>query len=104
MKSKIQGVVDQISFNFHPEKIVLFGSYAFGKPDKDSDVDLLVVMDYKGSARRQAVKILQNTEYHIPLDLIVRSKDQILSRIQGGDNFFKDLIKNGKTLYEGNLS
>lgn len=104
MKGKIQRIADQISDNFHPEKIVLFGSCAIGKPDIDSDIDLLVVMDYHGSARKQAVKILQNTDYHIPLDLIVRSRDQISYRIKGGDYFFRDLMKNGKTLYDGNLS
>ncbi len=104
MREKIQQIVDQISDNFHPEKIVLFGSYAFGEPSMDSDVDLLVVMDYHGTARKQAVKILQNTDYHISLDLIVRSKEQISDRIKGGDYFFRDLMENGKTLYDGNLS
>ena len=54
---QIQSVCDQIVRWFHPERIILFGSYAYGDPSLDSDVDLLVVMQFEGSSREQATKI-----------------------------------------------
>ncbi len=100
MMHEIEDIVTQIQKRFDPEKIILFGSHAYGTPDEDSDVDLLVVMDWQGSARNQAVKILQNLQYHVPLDLIVRSPKQINKRINEGDFFLKDLLEKGKVVYE----
>lgn len=104
MNKQIQNVADQINNKFNPDKIILFGSQASGNYGADSDVDLLVVMEYSGSARYQAVKILTNIDYHIPLDLIIRSNKQILKRIEMGDFFLKDIIENGIVVHEKNLS
>ncbi len=104
MNKQIQNITDQINNKFHPDKIILFGSHANGNFNSDSDVDLLVVMDFAGSARQQAVKILTNIEYSIPLDLVIRSNKQILERIEMGDFFIKDIIETGKIVYEKDLS
>ncbi len=104
MNKQVQNITEQIYNNFDPDKIILFGSRASGNYEADSDVDLLVIMDYSGSARHQAVKILTNIEYHIPLDLIVRSKKQISQRIEMGDFFLTDIIEKGTVVYEKNLS
>lgn len=103
-KRKIQNIVTQIREKFEPEKIVLFGSRAYGNPTNSSDVDLLVVMDYNGSAPRQAAKILQHIEYHFGLDLIVRSFDQIKKRIEDGDYFLREIMNKGVVLYERDVS
>ncbi len=104
MNKQVQNITEQIYNNFDPDKIILFGSRALDNYEADSDVDLLVIMDYSGSARHQAVKILTNIDYHIPLDLIVRSKKQISQRIEMGDFFLTDIIEKGKVVYEKNLS
>ncbi len=49
VKSEIKNLCRQIVENFNPQKIILFGSHAYGKPNADSDVDLLVVMPFEGS-------------------------------------------------------
>ena len=99
----ISKTIKQIIEKFHPEKIIMFGSYTYGKPGQNSDLDLLIVMNYKGSSKKQAAKILQNIDYHFPVDLIVRSTDQIHERIKLGDFFFKDIIDEGKVLYDRNI-
>ena len=81
----------------------MFGSCTYGKPGQNSDLDLLIVMNYKGSSKKQAVKILQSIDYHFPIDLIVRSTDQIHERIRLGDFFFKYIIDEGKILYDRNI-
>ncbi len=100
MTVEINEIVNQISNQFKPCKIILFGSYAYGNPDKSSDVDLLIIMDYQGSPRKQAALILQEIDYHIPLDVLVRSTDQISERVKNGDFFLKEIIEKGKILYE----
>ena len=104
MTQQITDIVEQIVVKFQPEKIILFGSFANGTANEESDVDLLVVMEYRGSSRKQAVKILTAIEYHIPLDLMVRSHKQLRQRIEAGDFFIKEILDKGKVVYEQNLS
>ena len=104
MTLEINKIIEQISNQFNPNKIVLFGSHAYGNPDNNSDVDMFVIMEYTGSSRKQAASILQEIDYKIPIDLLVRSNDQISERIKGGDFFIKEIMEKGKILYEQNLS
>ncbi len=87
---------------FHPDKIILFGSRAYGKPREDSDIDLLVVMPYKGSSRAQAVRILRHLGVLAPIDLLVRTKDEIRERIKIEDDFIQEIVERGKVMYEAN--
>src|SRR3989442_390876 len=73
---------------FHPEKIILFGSHAYGTPHADSDVDILVVMPAR-NAIDQAVRIDQATDPPFPLDLIVRTPHTIAWRLREGDSFLQ---------------
>jgi predicted nucleotidyltransferase len=61
----------QVAECFHPEKVVLFGSYAYGTPHADSDVDILVIMPARNELD-QAVRIRLTVDYPFPLDLLVR--------------------------------
>jgi len=98
--SEIKKVCRQIVDNFQPQKIILFGSNANGKRGEDSDIDLLVVMPFDGRNVEQAVKIRQCVSSKIPLDLIVRTSNQIQERIALEDFFIKEIIERGKVLYE----
>jgi predicted nucleotidyltransferase len=89
----------QIADQFQPEKIILFGSYAYGKPHKDSDVDMLVVMPAHDEIN-QAVRILEKTVSDFPLDLIVRTPQNLHWRLEEGDWFLREIIGRGKVLYE----
>src|SRR6516164_4972546 len=89
----------QIADQFQPEKIILFGSYAYGKPHKDSDVDMLVVMPAHDEIN-QAVRILEKTNSSFPLDLIVRTPHNLRWRLKEGDWFLREVITRGTVLYE----
>ena len=90
----------QIAKKFKPQKIILFGSYAYGKPKKESDVDMLVIMSFEGKGSRKASEILIETDPRFPIDLLVRTPDQIERRLELGDFFIREITQKGKVLYE----
>jgi predicted nucleotidyltransferase len=96
----IDDVVRQIVEKFHPQKIILFGSYARGNPRPESDVDLLVVMDTPLREVEQALQISLNLDYHFGLDLIVRTPANLLRRLELGDWFLREITAQGKIVYE----
>ncbi len=96
----IDQVVKQIVEKFKPQKIILFGSYAKGNPRPESDVDMLVVMDTKLREVQQAIQICQQIEYRFGLDLIVHTPKYLAERVKMGDSFLRDVIKEGKVIYE----
>src|SRR5437867_3913156 len=71
-RSVIRRFVRQVAERFQPDKIVLFGSHAYGTPHEDSDVDILVIMPARNQLN-QAVRICLAVERNFPLDLIVRT-------------------------------
>jgi predicted nucleotidyltransferase len=88
-----------IAEEFHPDKIILFGSYAYGTPNEDSDVDLLVVMPTR-DLHAQAVRIRYRLAAPFPMDLLVRTPKQIKSRLEDGESFTTTIVTRGKVLYE----
>ncbi len=88
-----------IAREYRPERIILFGSYAYGSPTELSDVDLLVVMPYQGTPLRQAVDIAQRFRTPFALDVIVRTSDEIRQRLAWNDRFIKDVLARGRVLY-----
>ena len=96
----IKDAVNQIIRNFQPQRIILFGSYAYGHPRQESDVDLLVVMDTHRTEAEQAVHICQEIDYHFGLDLIVRTPANMSRRLVLGDPCLNEVVSKGKVLYE----
>jgi len=96
----IKRLVRQIVEAFHPDKIILFGSRAYGKPRKDSDIDLLVIMPYEGSHAAQAVRILHHLGVLAPIDLLVRTAEEVRERIEIEDDFMEEIVERGKVMYE----
>jgi len=97
----IRAVVKQIADKFQPEKIVLFGSYAYGKPRPESDVDLLVVMETSLRSRQQRLEISRALSPRpFPLDIIVRTPSELEERIALGDIFLREIMTQGKVVYE----
>jgi uncharacterized protein len=95
----IRRFAKDVADRFSPEMIVLFGSYAYGKPHDDSDVDILVVMP----ARNQldmAFKIRCAVNAPFPMDLIVRTPSNLRWRLEAGDSFHTEIVTKGKILYE----
>jgi uncharacterized protein len=99
--SAIRKLAQEIAEKFQPNKIMLFGSYAYGEPDEGSDVDIFVVMPAKNE-RTQRTRIRNAVDYHFPLDLIVRTPETLQWRLEEGDWFFMEIMERGKVLYEKN--
>jgi uncharacterized protein len=89
----------QIAERFRPEKIILFGSYAYGKPHNESDVDLLVIMPARDIVN-QAIRIGLAFERPFSFDLIVRTPKQIERGLREADWFLREVIERGRMLYE----
>ena len=96
----IHQVVEQIVEKFKPQKIILFGSYARGNPRPESDVDMLVVMNTSQKEVQQAIQICQQIEYRFGLDLIVHTPKYLAKRLHMGDSFLREVLEEGKVLYE----
>lgn len=95
----IDQVVEQIVEKFKPQKIILFGSYAHGKPRPESDVDLLVVMRTSKKASK-SLEIRRHLGVMFGLDLVVYTSKRLKERVDMGDWFLRDILKDGKVLYE----
>ena len=91
--NKIHACAQKVAEEFHPERVVLFGSYAYGKPTDDSDIVLLVVMDHKGRAAEQAAKIRSSIHSAFPIDVLVRSPRKLRERLELGDPFVKTIVE-----------
>lgn len=89
----------QVAERFQPDKIILFGSYAYGTPHADSDVDMLVIMPARNELD-QAVRIRLTVDYNFPLDLLVRTPKNMKWRLEEGDWFLREIMSRGKILYE----
>jgi len=98
VKEMAQQIVDQ----FAPSRIYLFGSYAYGQPTADSDVDLLVVMassDPNKPAFQMAAKIRHMLPRDISIDIVVRDPKDFEARVQGFDGFMSTIAQQGLLLY-----
>ncbi len=97
----IRRMAKQIAERYNPEQIVLFGSYAYGKPTAYSDVDLLVVMDTPNGELETGLEIVRYL-HPIPfsVDVVVRSREVLEKRKKLGDWFLIDITAKGKVLYE----
>jgi uncharacterized protein len=96
----IQQLVNDIAREFHPEKIILFGSHARGDAGPDSDVDLMVIIDSNEHPSRTAAEITHRVHPgRYALDLIVRSPQMVCARLQMNDWFLHDVMREGRILY-----
>ena len=89
---------------FHPEQVILFGSYAYGKPTLDSDVDLLVVKSIKrghtadATSIRKALRPLRHSGTNLPFDIMVRDPDDFRQRVENGGAFHTEIAHRGLRL------
>jgi uncharacterized protein len=94
-------IVRRIVTALHPEKIILFGSYGYGHPSQDSDLDLLVIMetDARPAGRYLAVSRLLRPR-PFPVDILVRTPDEVSTALDKGDSFIHEIMTKGRLLYE----
>jgi len=98
-QEQIQKYSDRIAAAFKPERIILFGSYAYGTPTPNSDVDLLVVMPFEGHPTRKALDILNQIDPPFAIDLLVYSPEQLRQRLAWSDFFLREIVEQGRELY-----
>ena len=89
----------QVAERFRPEKIILFGSYAYGTPHDDSDVDILVVMPARNQLD-QAWRIQRTIDPPFPVHVVVRTPYNMAWRLKEGESFLREVVSKGKVLYE----
>ncbi len=100
-KSKIDELVGRIATIYNPDKIILFGSYANGVPDENSDVDLLIIKDTEKTRPERGIevrKILSGTM--VPMDILIYTNQEIKESEKKKYSFVYQALTNGKTLYE----
>ena len=98
---KIARISKKIAKEYKPDKIILFGSHAWGKPHKDSDADLFVVKDGDKpqiEMMRDVDRIISDRD--MPVDILVYKPSQLEKRKKMGDPFILKIINSGKVLYE----
>jgi uncharacterized protein len=99
-RRQILDLAQRIAQLCHPRKIILFGSHAHGKATRASDVDLLVVMPYRGRALDVAVELLHRANPRFAVDLIVQRPEEIIRRYREFDPLARDAIDRGRVLYD----
>jgi len=99
---QVEALSRQISREFDPERIILFGSHARGTADEDSDVDLLVILTFEGKPFRKSLEILNRLDPPFPVDLLARRPDDTARRYEEYDPLIRDALDHGIVLYERN--
>jgi len=97
----VQKVVERIRDGYSPERIILFGSHVWGEPSPDSDLDVLVV---KETPQREAERIRDVSRLlqprPLPLDILVKTPDEIRQRLDIGDPFIRRIVQYGRVAYD----
>lgn len=96
----IADLSERIVREFQPDRIILFGSYAYGEPRPDSDVDLLVVLPFEGKGFRKSLEILNRVSPDFSVDLLARRPEDTARRYAEGDPLIREALDRGKVLYE----
>ena len=102
-RAAIQSFYRAVAKRFRPKAIILLGSYGYGHPTPDSDVDLLVIMPMtRERGERMSVRIRHAVPRNFPMDLLVRTPEEMARRLRWGDVFVREVMEKGKVMYEAN--
>jgi len=100
-QTKIEDIVNRIAVKYMPDKIILFGSYAYGIPNENSDLDFLIIKDSEKPRPERAIeirKILFGSM--VPLDILVYTNKEIQEAMNSKYNFVYQVMHTGKIVYE----
>lgn len=96
-------IVKRLRQTYHPTQVILFGSYAYGHPTRDSDVDLLIIKetgqpfyDRLFEVRKLVSPVLRG----YPFDVIVITPRELKRRLARGDQFLQEIVTKGKRVYD----
>jgi predicted nucleotidyltransferase len=99
----LRPAIQRIVCELKPEKIILFGSYAYGSPNPHSDVDLLVIMKTSASPKERSWAVSRLLlPRPFPVDILVKTPKEVKDGLEAGDFFLKEILTQGKVLYERN--
>lgn len=90
----------RVGEEFRAQRVILFGSYARGTAGPDSDVDILVIGPFEGRSADRSVEIRMKLRPSFPMDLLVRTPEKVRERLEMGDFFMREILDQGKVLYE----
>lgn len=99
----ILDIAEKIKRNYNPEQIILFGSYAYGQPTRDSDIDMLIVKRTKKKSMdrwMEVRKMMHDSNRGIPFSPLILTPKELEYRLSLGDDFFREILEHGKILYE----
>ena len=102
VKDTIQRILDKLVTGYAPQKVILYGSYAYGNPDRDSDIDLLIIKETTERFIDRWVtvqQILTGTHPSIPVETLVLTPQEMERRLAIGDQFVEEIITRGEVLY-----
>ena len=94
-------IAGKIANAFNPEKIIVFGSHAYGRPTEKSDIDILVIMETNKREIERMVavnKLLRDYYKKIDFDILVKTPAEVKHRLDIGDPFISEIISKGKVL------
>ena len=100
-EAMLEEITRKIVEAFRPDRIILFGSHAYGVPSRDSDVDLLVIMDTDVRPVERSARISRACRpRYVAMDILVRTPDEIEDRLEGFDPFLEEILTHGRILYD----
>lgn len=98
----VYGLVKRLVSEYAPQKIILFGPYAFGRPNQDSDIDLFIIKETseKLPQRMDRVRrLVTGIHRGIPFDPIILTPQEVDQRLKAGDQFIAEIIQRGEVLH-----
>jgi predicted nucleotidyltransferase len=101
-KEFLEELVNKIVQAVSPERVILFGSYAYGEPTPDSDLDLLVIAQTNDAPLIRRVNLrraLMDRNRKIPLELLVLTPEELFMGLESGDPFLMEIVNKGSVLY-----
>ena len=104
VRQTLSEIVEKLKREYKPQKIILFGSYAYGSPGKDSDLDLLILKNTKKRRVDRFVRvkrIIYDPNRKIPISPLILTPEELEKRLRMGDDFIDEIIRKGVVLYEG---
>ena len=98
----IQQIVRRLIESYQPQQIVLYGSLAYGEPDEDSDIDLLIIKETTETPLERRVhvrRLVSDPQRRVPFSPLVLTPDELASRLAVGDPFYREILHRGKVLH-----
>ncbi|MFB0543253.1 MAG: nucleotidyltransferase domain-containing protein [Candidatus Bathyarchaeia archaeon] len=103
MEKILLEVIEKLRGEYRPKKVILFGSYAYGKPTEDSDIDLLILKDTDKSRAERFVevkRILYDPKLRVTISPLVYTPEELEERLEIGDDFVEEILRRGVVVYE----